>query len=277
MLDIDFFKRVNDTHGHPAGDSVLVSIAALLSGARRESDVVCRFGGEEFCVMLPETGEDGARAWADRLRLKIASLPITIGNTTLNVSASLGVAQRLDDTATCETLIDHADQALLVAKQNGRDRVVKFSSLDDRSEIALLHDGDPFHGVLARDIMSSPVPCLRQVETAGQAADFFFRFRINSAPVVDEQGDLVGVLSEKDVMAVMLSANPWQQRVRDIMKSHVVSYDEDVPAQKIYEFLCRVSLRRVIIVKDGRPTGVIGRRNLLRGSIIGSGHRSTFD
>lgn len=264
MLDIDFFKRVNDVHGHPAGDTVLVSIASLLSEARRASDVVCRFGGEEFCAMLPETDEAGAYVWADRLRQKFAELPIMIGGTALHVSASFGVAQRLEDAVSCETLIDHADQALLVAKQNGRNRVVNFSTLDDRGEIALMQHGDPFHRVLARDIMSSPIPCLRQVESVGQAADFFFRFRINSAPVVDEQGELVGVLSEKDVMAVMVSTNPWEQRVREIMKSNVVSYEEDTPAQKIYEFLCRVSLRRVVIVKDGRPIGVIGRRNLLR-------------
>ena len=264
MLDIDFFKRVNDSHGHPAGDMVLISVASLMSNVRRGSDVVCRYGGEEFCAMLPETDEAGANAWAERLRVKIDNLAISIGHTKVNISASLGVAQRMDDTATCEALVDHADQALLVAKQNGRNRVVTSSMLDDQGEIAMMQQGDPFHGVVARDIMSSPVPCLRQVESVGQAADFFFRFRINSAPVVDERGELVGVLSEKDVMAVMLSANPWQQRVREIMKSNVVSYEEDTPAQKIYEFLCRVSLRRVVIVKDGRPAGVIGRRNLLR-------------
>jgi diguanylate cyclase (GGDEF)-like protein len=264
MLDIDFFKRVNDTHGHPAGDTVLRAIAGLLTQARRASDLVCRFGGEEFCVMLPETDEDGAYAWAERLRLNLAQLPIKIGDATLNVTASLGVAQRLEDAATCEALVDHADQALLVAKQSGRDRVVNFSSLDDRGEIALLHDANPFHGVLARDIMSSPVPCLRQVETVGQAAEFLFRFRIDSVPVIDEQGSLVGLLSDRDVTAVMLSTDPWQQRVRDIMKNHVISYDESAPAQEVYDFLCRVALRRVVVVQDGRPTGVIGRRNLLR-------------
>jgi CBS domain-containing protein len=214
--------------------------------------------------MLPETDEQGACAWAERLRAKVAAMAVPIGDASLNVAVSLGAAQRLDDTPACETLIDHADQALLVAKKSGRNRVVSFASLDDRGEMDVSDRDDPFSGVLARDIMSSPVPCLRQVESVGQAAEFFFRFRINSAPVVDEQGKLVGVLSERDVMSIMLTANSWQHPVRDIMKSHVVSYDERAPARTIYEFLCRVSLRRVVIVDDGRPTGVIGRRNLVR-------------
>jgi hypothetical protein len=74
----------------------------------------------------------------------------------------------------------------------------------------------------------------------------------------------VGVLSEKDVMAAMLQANWWQLRIADVMKSNVVCYEEETPALSIYEFLCRVTLRAAVIVKNGCPTGLITRGSLLR-------------
>src|SRR5690606_8073460 len=89
----------------------------------------CRFGGEEFCVLLTETGEEDARRWAERAREALAQLEIPAGKNTLTVSASFGVAGLLDDTKDIEALIDAGDQALLVAKQAGRDRVVCYRSL----------------------------------------------------------------------------------------------------------------------------------------------------
>jgi len=135
MMDIDFFKRVNDTHGHAAGDAVLKKAAQILTDDCRASDAVCRYGGEEFCLMLPETGEEDAARLAERIRLHLASLVIPAGHEPLRITASFGIAGKRDDTQEPEQLVAQADQALFRAKQSGRDRVVRFGSLDDPNAV----------------------------------------------------------------------------------------------------------------------------------------------
>ena len=268
MIDIDFFKRINDIHGHPAGDLVLKAVANLLQETCRNSDSLCRHGGEEFCVMLPETNEQGAAVWAERVRKRLSSLMIPAGgDEELRVTASFGAAQKYGDTQTPEDLVDQADQALLCAKQSGRDRVVCFESLSHAGALGL--DGSDergglFEGITARHVMTPLVACLRDDQTVAQAAEYFLRSRINSTPVVDAQGKLTGILSEKDLMAAMVTLECWRRPVRDVMKPNVICYEENTPIRTIYEFLCRVSIRRVVIVDDGRPTGAISRGTLLR-------------
>jgi two-component system, cell cycle response regulator len=266
MLDLDFFKRINDIHGHPTGDLALKTTAKLMLDHTRASDSICRYGGEEFCVLLPETGEEAAAHWAERLRTALASQRIAVGGEQLQITGSFGVAQRYDDTQTPEQLIDQADQALLCAKRTGRDRVIRFQSLNESGDLKIENgrQADLFEGIQARHVMTPLVVCLREEDTIGQAAEFFLRSRINSTPVTDENGRLAGMLSEKDLMMTMVSLDYWQLPVRDVMKPKVIAYEEDAPVRSIYEFLCRVSIRRVVIVKDGRPTGCISRATLLR-------------
>lgn len=123
MIDLDFFKKVNDTHGHPAGDAVLKGIAVTLEKCCRRSDFLCRYGGEEFCVLLLDTCEQGAVQWAERCRRMIADSPLATSLHTVNTTASFGVAQRTASTETPESLLDLADSALLRAKRLGRNRV----------------------------------------------------------------------------------------------------------------------------------------------------------
>jgi len=267
MLDVDFFKRVNDTHGHSVGDEVLKAVADLARECCRVSDHVCRYGGEEFCVLLTQTTEAAAAVWAERLRSAIATSHVRAGGKTIRVTASFGVAQLLDDADKAAEVIELADQALLLAKQSGRDRVVRSSDVAQRAPVT---DGDlrgarsAFEGVTAGNVMTTLVTCLSQDDTLATAAEFFLRFRINSSPVVDGHGKLAGILSEKDVMARMTSENGWKQSIRDCLNPRVVCYSEDTPIDLIYDFLCRVAIRRVVIVRDGYPVGVISRGTLLR-------------
>ncbi len=267
MLDIDFFKRINDSYGHPAGDAVLEVVAETLASCCRATDMICRYGGEEFCAMLPETDERGAVRWAERARERLGATDIAVGKETIRVTGSFGVAQRHDDTQNCEQLVDQADQGLLCAKQSGRDKVVACSSLDSIENIELDEfdaTAQLFRNVAAKHVMTPLVACLPKGETLGRATEFFLRTRINSMPVIDDQGEMVGILSEKDLMANIVSSASWNDSVDQIMKPNVVSYSEDTPVRTIYEFLCRVTIRRVVIVKDGKPTGVISRASLLR-------------
>ena len=123
MLDVDHFKAVNDLYGHRAGDDVLKTIGPLMQDTLRQYDDVCRYGGEEFCVLLPDTLLDGAIDYAKRLNRAIADANIIHDGQTLPTTVSIGVACRDPLTPTIEMLIEAADQALLHAKQTGRNCV----------------------------------------------------------------------------------------------------------------------------------------------------------
>ena len=123
MLDIDEFKRVNDTYGHAIGDQVLQGVAECCRQELRGVDVLGRYGGDEFAAVLPETGLPAACQVAERLRESIAQRALDTKAGQVTVTVSLGVAVLDDEHLAPETLLDHADQALYVAKQSGRNRV----------------------------------------------------------------------------------------------------------------------------------------------------------
>lgn len=131
MVDLDRFKAVNDTHGHNAGDVVLREVARYLLKNVRQYDQICRYGGEEFLMLLPGTDPRCAKYVLDRLRRGLKRRHIDIGNgKTITVSASFGIAA-LDPEQSVTVAIDHADQAMYAAKKAGRNRVCIWAG-DDR-------------------------------------------------------------------------------------------------------------------------------------------------
>ena len=128
MVDIDHFKLVNDNYGHPVGDKVLQKVSCIIKECLRDSDVVCRYGGEEFCIILPQTDSQGGSITADRIRRTIASTSIS----NIRVTASLGVSSLDSRPSNPSELLSQADKALYVAKRTGRNRVVCFSEEIDR-------------------------------------------------------------------------------------------------------------------------------------------------
>jgi len=129
MIDVDFFKRINDTSGHRAGDQALRAFAAILEANCRPGDLLARYGGEEFCVLLPETSEDQAIHWSNRVRRRLAESTQLPYQADAPLTASFGVAQLTPEMVSPEQLVDQADQALLAAKRSGRDRVVGLHTL----------------------------------------------------------------------------------------------------------------------------------------------------
>jgi diguanylate cyclase (GGDEF)-like protein len=145
MLDLDHFKNINDTFGHEFGDYVLKEFAALLLSAVRKSDLVFRFGGEEFIVLLPQTDGEGAATSAEKIRRLCAEKLIHDGTHTAEITVSIGVTsyeKKLQETPEC--MISYADNALYQAKESGRNRVVFYCAKNDpMNEAAAPAGGTP--------------------------------------------------------------------------------------------------------------------------------------
>ena len=130
LIDIDFFKKVNDTYGHLVGDDVLRHIAKTISGILRSSDVLGRYGGEEFCAFLPNTTESDALGLAERIRAGIEATPIKLGlNMNLKTTVSIGVADSVRAGYDFKGLLATADSAMYGAKNAGRNRVMSYTQI----------------------------------------------------------------------------------------------------------------------------------------------------
>lgn len=141
MVDLDFFKRINDQYGHPVGDGVLQQVAAILKDGVRSTDVVARIGGEEFIVLMPNTRREGAMAVAEKLRIAVRTRPLELLERLVPVTASFGVTGLAPhQRASIDTLYAAADKALYVAKNLGRDRVECLDPAVTDVSSSLVHD-----------------------------------------------------------------------------------------------------------------------------------------
>ena len=131
LVDVDFFKQVNDLHGHQAGDHVLQTIAKKINETTRPGDIVARYGGEEFVIVLPSTNEVDALAMAERIRQTIEATKFTHPKAkTTRVTISLGCAARLPNTISTDEFLSNADHALYSAKKNGRNQTISANQID---------------------------------------------------------------------------------------------------------------------------------------------------
>lgn len=137
LMDIDHFKRINDTYGHPAGDMVLKQFADIVKGVVRKTDAVCRLGGEEFVILTRRTTIETCLLIANKIRQVVAAMPFdTDTEKQINITVSIGIATFPDkhSTSTADSLIASADKALYWCKQNGRNMVVHFNDIRDNIE-----------------------------------------------------------------------------------------------------------------------------------------------
>jgi diguanylate cyclase (GGDEF)-like protein len=265
-VDIDHFTDVIREYGDKAGDIVLKAVGGVMGDNCRATDFLFRCGFDKFCLIMTETNEHGASTLAERVRAMIARLRLENDGKKIHVTASVGVAQRASHHRQIDELIGICDEAQLVAKQLGGNRVVRHGDLSDVEELhrAAHGRGQPFQNLLARDVMTTPIACLRETDSVRRASEFLLHSRINSVPVVDQDGRLTGIVSEKDLMKSMLTEGAWQRPVSEVMTRDVIAYDETNTVHSIYKFLLNSPIRRVVVVKAGRPTGVISRGTLLR-------------
>jgi len=123
MIDLDFFKKINDSYGHLGGDTVLISFSKMLKDLIRSHETIARYGGEEFILLLPETVENGAIIVAERIRTSLEQLAIPCADSIIKVTASIGVTSSNTKDKNLQQIINRADQALYQAKENGRNKV----------------------------------------------------------------------------------------------------------------------------------------------------------
>jgi two-component system, cell cycle response regulator len=154
VLDLDYFKKVNDTYGHIAGDEVLQTFARFLKEHLRGTDSVFRFGGEEFVILFPKTNDTDAKSVLSRLLEKFFNLPFMVHGNTFHVSFSAGVFMVLDEKMDSKTVMKIADQALYVAKENGRARVESANQLNLGAAKKTLHVSIIDDDVIIRTMLS---------------------------------------------------------------------------------------------------------------------------
>ncbi len=169
MADIDMFKAINDRYGHARGDDVIRKVAECLQLSLRATDTICRYGGEEFCVVLPGMDLESALETAERARTNVQMLRVagTTGASAISITSSFGVASLADGAATLGQMIEQADKALYRAKNTGRNRVVAWNA-EQYAEAAPLH-GDFIPGVTSNTPAPSPLDQLRPDARAVQS------------------------------------------------------------------------------------------------------------
>lgn len=265
MIDIDNLHDINNQFGHRVGDEVIRRLAETMSGDCPEEVTISRYGGEEFCATLWKPDLESAGEWAEAMRRRIAEREFFVSGKSIKVTASFGVAQRQPDMASPQNLVESAEGALLIAKRTGRNRVVQSARQPGQSFAA---EADWIESnmarLVARDVMTTIVCGIHKDETVAAAARYMLRFRIGTAPVIDDSGRMVGILSDRDLALPELWRNWNSTFVRDVMKRNVVAYSEDSPAEQTFDFLSRASIRNVVVTRNGRPVGMVGRPSLLR-------------
>jgi diguanylate cyclase (GGDEF)-like protein len=142
MMDIDGFKDINDSHGHLTGDAVLAAVGSTLVRLLRQSDIRCRYGGDEFLIILPDTKLPAAIEVAETLRRAIQAIEVTSPRGVVNVTPSIGIAARAQGELDITSFIDRADVALYEAKQHGRNCVRAYSRREEEPQAAA-HDAGP--------------------------------------------------------------------------------------------------------------------------------------
>ncbi len=173
MLDIDHFKKINDKHGHSMGDKVITMVAEELVSGCREVDLVCRYGGEEFCITLPGLSMQETMVIAERIRVGVSRLSETRLNSALKVTISIGISELSAAGGSGKTMVKEADMALYSAKENGRNRVVCWDSaqmtltiqkadLETNSGGILLTNARPDEGVPVDQRTGNVVKILQQ-------------------------------------------------------------------------------------------------------------------
>ncbi|RCS52789.1 diguanylate cyclase [Bremerella cremea] len=266
IIDIDDFSGINRKYGMETGDKVLQTLAKTISEQGRVIDYLCRLECDRLLLVLPECAEVNALRTAKRIEMQVEKLSVNLGDEQIYFSVCMGVAERTKKTPSLEALLDNAKIALEVAKSSGKRNVVCYQDCQNSSAAMIEVDQVREHleHLTAAEIMTSPIVSIVQSEPVEAAVELLLQNQFNAVPVIDEQGKLTGVISEKDLMQALRKPDAWSLPIAEFMRRDVVRFEESEPAIQVYEFLSQAAIHRVIIVCNDRPTGVVSRGSCLR-------------
>lgn len=235
MVDIDFFKSINDDHGHSMGDEVLKDVAGTLREKARVGDLVCRFGGEEFCVLMPHTDTNDGVLAAERFRVAIEASKFP----KFSITASFGVSSLSLGAADPHELLDQADKCLYVAKRNGRNQVVRFDDVPvdlevDESQISRTKPAEPVDDDYQTTVPYRAVAALLSTLTYRHAMTASHSRRVADLCVTAAEGlmsprhcyllEVAALLHDIGKMgvpdAILLKAGPLTSEEWEIMRRH---------------------------------------------------------
>ncbi len=263
MIDIDFFKSINDKHGHLIGDDVLVEIGAMFEKASSVTDIAFRYGGEEFCFLLPGTDEEQSYVWASRLCNKIREAKIQTRGGVLSVTASIGVATLKPGSISIDDVLERADAGCIEAKNRGRDQVVVASPETLTTSEKSGRHNPLIENVLAKDVMSAIMMTIPESTSLGHASGLMLECQCEVIPVLASSGKLIGLLTNEEVVSHILRGGHWEDSVASIA-GQTISFPEETPFSQIWGMFQRLPIRRAVVTRGELPVGIVNRGQLLR-------------
>ncbi len=265
-MEVDFFDRVNRQFGRQGGDAVVACIAAKLRELAGESAFLARVGAGRFAVLANDMSDEEAAAWAEGLRLHWTEAEIVAEEHRLQFTASVGVAGIAADTPiTADEVLRRTAAALDLAKSSGGDCVMRYGIIDDEDEAwsTFAGPGKLFEGAVARDVMTPLPGVLRTEEPASDAVLLLRRGQLAALPVVDEDGKLLGIVTEDCIMADRSPRGVVFLTVGQVINREIVSVDEDASFAELVESFTQDSSAPIMITRDGCPTGLAVPENLV--------------
>ncbi len=261
LADVDYFRRVSYLYGQAAAESALQTVVARLQEHCESGDAVYRVGDNRFAILHEGASEADAVAWADRCRRAIAAMDVRIGAESEKLTVSFGVAALAAETTPAAAL-NRAEQALIVAKQSGRNRAIGAGATSAVTDGRTSGGSDPLRSAAARDIMTSNVISLTQHETLEAALELLQASQLAALPVVDPDGQLLGAVSKIELNEHLAAPSLTPRTVGEILTPDTPCYEEDATIQTLFEFFQHNEANRVEIVHGGRPTGYVTRGSL---------------
>lgn len=269
MLDVDQFKRYNDDYGHAFGDDVLRVVADAMRRETRGTDLACRWGGDEFCVLLTGVSEDDAFEIAERIRWRITEQTAGLRGQPAAVESTAAVMTWTADLRTIEEWLEQTDRILLLGKTDGRNRTIRHSGLPRRRAATGGTDQQAQRRLLATTTVQQavwrPIASLQEDVAWQQAQTLYLKSEVEFICVVNRAGAVVGIVTERDLLNAVIHGHPATAAVRSIMSYNFVSYSLNDPLIRVWETFYRTpALRRLVVDSENRPVGRLDIKPLLR-------------
>lgn len=255
--NVDFFGGLVNELGRTAAGQALAEVAMAMAEYVRKSDRLFAGGVDQFFIGLLGTTEAEAAAWAENVRVGLSECTLQAGETTVQVTASLGVAGNNGQIVEAETLIQRALEAQQSAKRSGRNNVVSNSRLpnEQSSWATVIGPGKLFERTTAKDIMIPCVAVLASDDTIGSAADSLRQTGLPAVIVADATGKYVGYVTDTEVK----ERSRDQPRLGDVVLDDAPCFEEISKFVHLTQFFSQDDRSLIIIVRDGRPTGMVTR------------------